>query len=50
MQVNSGLTVMVALAYSDLLAMLPKQWADFPLTQGALQAIRVNRRHQWEAA
>jgi LysR family transcriptional regulator, regulator of abg operon len=41
MQVNSALSVMVALAYSDLLAMLPKQWNDFSLAQGALQAIHV---------
>lgn len=38
---RSALSLMVALAYSDLLAMLPRQWESFPLTADALQVIRV---------
>jgi DNA-binding transcriptional LysR family regulator len=41
MQAHSALSLIVALAYSDLLAMLPSQWSDFPLTTGALQRIEV---------
>jgi DNA-binding transcriptional LysR family regulator len=40
-QAHSALTVIVALANSDLLAMLPSQWEEFPLTRGALQAIPI---------
>jgi hypothetical protein len=32
---------MVSLAHSNLLAMLPVQWEEFPLTRDALQVIRV---------
>ena len=35
------MSLMVGLAYSDLLAMLPVQWDGFPLTRNALQVIRV---------
>ena len=38
---RSALSLIVALAYSDLLAMLPQQWEGFPLTRDALQVIRV---------
>lgn len=41
---RSAMSIMVALAYSDLLAMLPVQWAHFPLTRDALQVISV-REH-----
>lgn len=36
---RSALSLMVGLAYSDLLAMLPRQWESFPLTRGVLQVI-----------
>lgn len=38
---RSAMSIMVTLAYSDLLAMLPVQWAEFPLTRDTLQVIRV---------
>ncbi len=38
---RSAMTIMVALAHSDLLAMLPVQWGEFPLTRDALQTIRI---------
>ncbi|HSV80558.1 MAG TPA: LysR substrate-binding domain-containing protein [Ramlibacter sp.] len=38
---RSALSLIVGLAYSDLLAMLPRQWEDFPLTRDALQVIRL---------
>lgn len=41
MQAHSALTFIVAVAYSDLLTMLPVQWLDFPLTRDALQKIDV---------
>ena len=37
MQGESTLTVLVSLAYSDLLIMLPLQWTQFPFTRNALQ-------------
>jgi LysR family transcriptional regulator, regulator of abg operon len=43
-QAQSALSMMVALAHSDLLALLPVQWQDFPLTRGALLAIAVKER------
>jgi len=41
LQAGSALSLMVALAQTDLLAMLPRQWGDFPLTADALQVIPV---------
>ena len=41
---HSTMSVMVALAYSDLLAILPVQWNEFPLTRSALQVIHVRER------
>lgn len=41
LQVRSAMSLMVGLAYSDLLALLPIQWKDFPLTQHVLQVIPV---------
>lgn len=38
---RSAMSIMVALASSDLLAMLPVQWSDFPLTRDTLDIIRV---------
>ena len=40
-QGHSALTMLVAIAYSDLLGMLPFQWTEFPLTRDALQRIEV---------
>jgi LysR family transcriptional regulator, regulator of abg operon len=44
LQAHSAMSVMVALAYSDLLAILPVQWNEFPLTHGALQVIPIRER------
>lgn len=38
---RSAMSILVALAHSDLLAMLPVQWAEFPLTRDALRVVRV---------
>ena len=40
-QAHSALSMLVAIAYSDLLAMLPIQWTEFRLTRDALQRIEV---------
>ncbi|MBN9408724.1 MAG: LysR family transcriptional regulator [Burkholderiales bacterium] len=44
MQARTALTMMVALANSDLLALLPAQWGEFNLVQGALQVIPIRER------
>ena len=44
LQANSAMSLLVALAHSDLLTMLPRQWAEFALTQEALQVIPVRER------
>lgn len=44
LQAHSAMSVMVALASTDLLAMLPEQWNEFPLTQGVLEVIRLRER------
>jgi LysR family transcriptional regulator, regulator of abg operon len=41
MQAHSTLTFLVALAYSDLLMMLPRQWIQSPLLRDAVQPIHV---------
>jgi LysR family transcriptional regulator of abg operon len=41
LQARSAMSVMVALAHSDLLALLPVQWGEFPLTRDTLQTIRL---------
>jgi len=38
---RSALSMMVALANSDLLAMLPVQWDEFALTKNALEVLRI---------
>ena len=38
---RSAMSVMVSLAHTDLLAMLPVQWAEFPMTRDTLQTIRI---------
>ena len=44
LRASSAMSIMVALAYTDLLAMLPVQWADFPLTHDALQLVKIRER------
>lgn len=41
LRARSATSLMVALAHTDLLAMLPVQWGEFPLTRDTLQLIRV---------
>lgn len=43
-QASSALSLLVALSETDLLAMVPLQWADFPITAGALRVIRVKEK------
>jgi DNA-binding transcriptional LysR family regulator len=43
LRARSAMSMMVALAHSDLLAMLPVQWSTFPLTRDALNVIRVRQ-------
>ncbi|AMM18781.1 LysR family transcriptional regulator (plasmid) [Burkholderia sp. PAMC 28687] len=40
-QADSGLTWIVALANSDMLAISPRQWAGVPLVHGLFQQIRI---------
>ncbi len=44
LQAHSAMSVMVALASTDLLAMLPRQGADFAMGQQALRVIPVRER------
>ena len=44
LQTHSALSVIVGLAYSDLLAMLPVQWTEFALMRGALQAFNIEEK------
>lgn len=44
LQAHSAMSVLVALASTDLLAMLPRQWADYALSQQALEVIDVRER------
>jgi LysR family transcriptional regulator, regulator of abg operon len=41
LQAHSAMTVLTALSSSDLLAMLPRQWMDWQLTQNALEPIVI---------
>ncbi|MBI5717189.1 MAG: LysR family transcriptional regulator [Burkholderiales bacterium] len=41
LRARSAMSILVALAHSDLLAMLPVQWAEFPMTRDALQVVHV---------
>ena len=41
LRARSAMTIMVALAHSDLLAMLPVQWSEFPMTRDTLQIVRI---------
>jgi DNA-binding transcriptional LysR family regulator len=38
---RSALSLMVGLAHSDLLALLPVQWGEFPLTRDTLTLIPI---------
>jgi hypothetical protein len=38
---QSALTLMISLANSDVLAMVPKQWAEFPFTVDAFETINI---------
>ncbi len=44
LQAHSAMSVLVALASTDLLAMLPRQWADFSMGQKTLGVIAVRER------
>lgn len=44
LQAASALSLLVALAYSDLLAFVPVQWAELALTRNALQAIPIREQ------
>jgi DNA-binding transcriptional LysR family regulator len=41
LRARSAMSMMVALAHSDLLAMLPIQWGQFPMTRDTLQIIQI---------
>ncbi|MFM0210727.1 LysR substrate-binding domain-containing protein [Paraburkholderia sediminicola] len=41
LKTRSALSLMVALAHSDLLALLPIQWGEFPLTRDTLTLIPI---------
>ncbi|WP_322013647.1 LysR substrate-binding domain-containing protein [Paraburkholderia sp. J12] len=44
LKTRSALSMMVGLAHSDLLALLPVQWGEFPLTRDALALIPIKER------
>jgi DNA-binding transcriptional LysR family regulator len=44
LQAQSTMSVMAALAYTDLLAILPVQWNEFPLTRNALEVIHIQEK------
>lgn len=44
LQAHSAMSVLVALANTDLLAMLPRQWAEFAMAQQALEVVPVRER------
>jgi LysR family transcriptional regulator, regulator of abg operon len=41
LRASSAMSIMVSLAHSDLLAMLPVQWEEFAMTRDVLQTVRV---------
>ncbi|MES2261098.1 MAG: LysR substrate-binding domain-containing protein [Pseudomonadota bacterium] len=41
LRAHSALTYITSIAYSDLLTMLPVQWAEFEITRNALDIVRV---------
>jgi len=44
MQAQSALSMMTVLATTDLLALLPLQWAEFPITRPLLRPIKVREK------
>ena len=44
LQTHSALSVIVALSSCDLLAILPAQWNEFPLTRNVLQVIDIKEK------
>lgn len=44
LQAQSALSVMVALAATDLVALMPIQWAEFPMTQDTLISIPLREQ------
>lgn len=44
LQTHSALSVIVALSSCDLLAILPAQWNEFPLTRDILQVINIKEK------
>ncbi|MDB5998393.1 MAG: LysR family transcriptional regulator [Rhizobacter sp.] len=44
LQARSALSMMVGLAHTDLLALLPVQWREFPITRDALSVIPIRER------
>jgi len=44
LQAQSALSMMVALASTDLLALLPIQWAEFPMTKDTLMSIPLQEQ------
>jgi LysR family transcriptional regulator of abg operon len=44
LQAQSALSVIVALSSCDLLAILPAQWNEFPLTRDVLQIINIKEK------
>lgn len=44
LQTHSALSVIVALSSCDLLAILPAQWNEFPLTRNVLQVINIKEK------
>jgi DNA-binding transcriptional LysR family regulator len=41
---RTALSLMAALTSTDMLAMVPVQWEQFPATQGSLQTVRLRER------
>lgn len=41
LRARSAMSIMVALGHTDLLAMLPTQWGEFPMTRDTLQVVPI---------
>lgn len=44
LQARSALSMMVGVMHTDMLAMVPAQWSDFPITRDALTVVPVRER------
>ena len=44
LRARTAMSLLVALAHTDLLAMLPVQWVDFPLTRDTLARLPVREQ------